>query len=248
LKRAGHGGSQGRKSAPDDSVNEIIAKIEMRKFQNLIKNRLQRKNNLVNMDITRIYPLNKIAIEHEEHEKKNSTEVLPEGSKAVLDRARFLEQRIIQLQTRAGSYSGTSKNATRRSKNKMKAPPGADSQSLADSAAGNAMRGSLGFFNVSGAAKTSVPGERNSELEGSREFLKASSSRMSTGVMITKRRGGQPLNSGQAQIDSSQEEINNLKQLRAAIETSHALQRHMLQIKYAQVDDKPGEESPALDY
>jgi len=42
------------------SVNEIIVKIEMKKFQNLINNRLKRKNNLVNQDIKRLYPLNKI--------------------------------------------------------------------------------------------------------------------------------------------------------------------------------------------
>ena len=30
-----------------DSVNEIIVKIEMKKFQNLITNTLERKNNLV---------------------------------------------------------------------------------------------------------------------------------------------------------------------------------------------------------
>ena len=41
-------------------MNDIIVKIEMKKFQNLIANRKQRKNNLVNQDIKRIYPLNKI--------------------------------------------------------------------------------------------------------------------------------------------------------------------------------------------
>lgn len=43
-----------------DSVNEIIVKIEMKKFQNLVNNRLQRKNNLVASDIGRVFPLNKI--------------------------------------------------------------------------------------------------------------------------------------------------------------------------------------------
>ena len=43
-----------------DSVNEIIVKIEMKKFQNLVNNRLQRKNNLVSSDIGRVFPLNKI--------------------------------------------------------------------------------------------------------------------------------------------------------------------------------------------
>lgn len=33
----------------------------MKKFQNLINNRLQRKNNLVSSDVNRVYPLNKIA-------------------------------------------------------------------------------------------------------------------------------------------------------------------------------------------
>lgn len=32
----------------------------MKKFQNLITNRLQRKNNLVSTDVNRVYPLNKI--------------------------------------------------------------------------------------------------------------------------------------------------------------------------------------------
>jgi len=44
-----------------DSINEIIVKIEMKKFQNLINNRLKRKNNLMNADIQRIFPMNKIA-------------------------------------------------------------------------------------------------------------------------------------------------------------------------------------------
>ena len=43
-----------------DSINEIIVKIEMKKFQNLINNRLKRKNNLMNADIQRIFPMNKI--------------------------------------------------------------------------------------------------------------------------------------------------------------------------------------------
>lgn len=45
----------------DGSVNEIIVKIEMKKFQNLINNRLERKNNLVNCDAARVFPLSKIA-------------------------------------------------------------------------------------------------------------------------------------------------------------------------------------------
>ena len=43
------------------AVNEIIVKIEMKKFQNLINNRLARKNNLVTADINRVFPMNKIA-------------------------------------------------------------------------------------------------------------------------------------------------------------------------------------------
>jgi len=43
-----------------ESVNEIIVKIEMKKFQNLITNRLERKNNLVQNDINRVFPLNKV--------------------------------------------------------------------------------------------------------------------------------------------------------------------------------------------
>ena len=39
-------------------------KIEMKKFQNLINNRINKKNSLVNMDVKRIYPLNKIAVEN----------------------------------------------------------------------------------------------------------------------------------------------------------------------------------------
>ena len=42
------------------TVNEIIVKIEMKKFQNLINNRMARKNNLVTSDHNRVYPLNKI--------------------------------------------------------------------------------------------------------------------------------------------------------------------------------------------
>ena len=32
----------------------------MKKFQNLINNRKQRKNNLINQDVQRIFPINKI--------------------------------------------------------------------------------------------------------------------------------------------------------------------------------------------
>ena len=47
-------------SKSKESVNEIIVNIEMKKFQNLISNRLERKNNLVQSDANRVYPLNKI--------------------------------------------------------------------------------------------------------------------------------------------------------------------------------------------
>ena len=44
-------------SNPD--VNEIIVKIEMKKFQNLIENRIKHKNNLLQADMTRVFPLTK---------------------------------------------------------------------------------------------------------------------------------------------------------------------------------------------
>ena len=46
-----------RESNPD--VNEIIVKIEMKKFQNLIENRIKHKNNLLQSDMKRVYPLTK---------------------------------------------------------------------------------------------------------------------------------------------------------------------------------------------
>lgn len=46
-----------RASNPD--VNEIIVKIEMKKFQNLIENRIKHKNNLLQADMKRVYPLTK---------------------------------------------------------------------------------------------------------------------------------------------------------------------------------------------
>ena len=36
-------------------------KVEMRKFMNLVNNRIQKRNNLVSMDYYRVYPLNQIA-------------------------------------------------------------------------------------------------------------------------------------------------------------------------------------------
>ena len=46
-----------RASNPD--VNEIIVKIEMKKFQNLIESRIKHKNNLLQADMKRVYPLTK---------------------------------------------------------------------------------------------------------------------------------------------------------------------------------------------
>jgi hypothetical protein len=43
-------------------VNEIIVKIEMKKFQNLIENRIKHKNNLLQADVKRLYPMNKLAM------------------------------------------------------------------------------------------------------------------------------------------------------------------------------------------
>lgn len=47
-----------QKKEHGDSFNEIIVKVEMRKFQNLINNRLQKRNNLVTSDINRVFPIN----------------------------------------------------------------------------------------------------------------------------------------------------------------------------------------------
>ena len=44
-------------SASKGDVNEIIVKIEMKKFQNLIENRIKHKNNLLQADIKRVYPM-----------------------------------------------------------------------------------------------------------------------------------------------------------------------------------------------
>ena len=46
-----------RGSNPD--VNEIIVKIEMKKFQNLVENKIKHKNNLLRADMKRVYPLTK---------------------------------------------------------------------------------------------------------------------------------------------------------------------------------------------
>jgi hypothetical protein len=43
--------------ADEDEVNDIIMKIELKKFQKLIENRIQRKNSLLNADSKRLYPM-----------------------------------------------------------------------------------------------------------------------------------------------------------------------------------------------
>lgn len=40
-------------------MNDIIVKIEMKKFQNLIANKIKHKNNLLQADMMRVYPLTK---------------------------------------------------------------------------------------------------------------------------------------------------------------------------------------------
>lgn len=40
-----------------EEVNDIIMKIELKKFQKLIENRIQRKNALLKADIKRQYPM-----------------------------------------------------------------------------------------------------------------------------------------------------------------------------------------------
>lgn len=41
----------------EEEVNDIIMKIELKKFQKLIENRIQRKNALLNSDTHRLFPL-----------------------------------------------------------------------------------------------------------------------------------------------------------------------------------------------
>ena len=41
----------------EEEVNDIIMKIELKKFQKLIENRVQRKNTLLNSDTHRLFPL-----------------------------------------------------------------------------------------------------------------------------------------------------------------------------------------------
>jgi hypothetical protein len=41
----------------NEEVNDIIMKIELKKFQKLIENRIQRKNALLQNDIKRMYPM-----------------------------------------------------------------------------------------------------------------------------------------------------------------------------------------------
>ena len=51
------------KNQSEETVNEIIIQVEMKKFQHLLENRVNRKNHLVSVDFNRIYPLNKITQE-----------------------------------------------------------------------------------------------------------------------------------------------------------------------------------------
>ena len=51
------GDENGGNSHPE--VNDIIVKIEMKKFQNLIANKIKHKNNLLQADMMRVYPLTK---------------------------------------------------------------------------------------------------------------------------------------------------------------------------------------------
>ena len=48
-----------RRGSNNPDVNDIIVKIEMKKFQNLIENRIKHKNNLLQADMKRVYPLTK---------------------------------------------------------------------------------------------------------------------------------------------------------------------------------------------
>ena len=41
-------------------MNEILSKIEMKKFHNMIQNRVKNQNNLLQADVKRIYPMSKI--------------------------------------------------------------------------------------------------------------------------------------------------------------------------------------------
>jgi ferritin-like protein len=41
----------------EEEVNAIIMKIELKKFQKLIENRIQKKNSLLNADVKRLYPI-----------------------------------------------------------------------------------------------------------------------------------------------------------------------------------------------
>lgn len=62
-RRAGEGSQQQQPltsaNLNNAEVNDIIVKIEMRKFQNLIANKIKHKNNLLQADMMRVYPLTK---------------------------------------------------------------------------------------------------------------------------------------------------------------------------------------------
>ena len=50
--------------AKQDDVNDIILKIEMKKFHKLIQNRVLHKNTLLKPDITRMYPICSYKVNH----------------------------------------------------------------------------------------------------------------------------------------------------------------------------------------
>ena len=47
-----------------NQVNEIILKIEMKKFQNLLDNRQKNQNSLLQVNLNRMYPMNKALAEY----------------------------------------------------------------------------------------------------------------------------------------------------------------------------------------
>lgn len=49
-----------RNSPKMEEANEIIMKVEMKKFQNLVENRIRHKNSLLKADVKRLYPMNKL--------------------------------------------------------------------------------------------------------------------------------------------------------------------------------------------
>ena len=62
--------------ATDAGVNDIIVKIEMKKFQNLIANKIKHKNNLLQADMLRVYPLSKKGAERGAGVSPTNTQLL----------------------------------------------------------------------------------------------------------------------------------------------------------------------------